>query len=144
MLHKLLKHFRPRNYILIGGSILVMSFMLFSDPNGGSLTSVMAASLATPVIAVFFAHLARYALFDYADMMELYDRARQSAVGAAIIFASMCIVIFALLGLFGNQVKAQNVDTYIPKQANTFIPVLRSEQETYWSAHPAPFTLLGK
>ncbi len=115
--------------------------MYWSDPNGGALTATLAAQLATPVIAVWFSHLARKALFDYADMLEMYNKAKETAVGAAIIFASMCAVLFALLGLFGNQVKADPVTSYIPTQAHTYLPVLRSEQQTYWSAHPHPFTL---
>ena len=132
------KHLRPRNYILIGGTLLVMLFMWYSDPNGGALTTTLIAQLATPVVAVWFAHVARKALFDYTDLQEIYERAKETSIGAAIIFASTCIVIFGLLGLFGNQVKAQDVTTYIPKQAVTYIPVLRSEQQTYWSAHPKP------
>ena len=119
-----------------------MIFMYFSDPNGGALTTMLVAQLATPVVAVWFAHLARKALFDYADMLEIYNKAKESAVGAAIIFASMCAIIFALLGLFGNQVKAEvhtsptNVTTYIPKQAQTYLPIVRSEQQTHWRDHP--------
>ena len=138
----MVKHLRSRNFILVGGTLLVMLFLYWSDPNGGALTATLAAQLATPVIAVWFSHLARKALFDWADMLELYNKAKESAVGAAIIFASMCAVLFALLGLFGNQVKAEvrtpSVTTYIPTQAHTYLPTLRSEQAAYWSAHPKP------
>ena len=135
-----MKHLRSRNIILVGGTFLVMLFMYFSDPNGGALTTMLVAQLATPVIAVWFSHLARKALFDYADMLQIYNKAKESAVGAAIIFASMCAIIFALLGLFGNQVKAQDVRSYIPVQAHTYLPVLRSEQKTHWVSHPKPST----
>lgn len=137
-----MKHLRSRNLILVGGTLLVMLFMYYTDTSGGGMTATLAAQLATPVIAVWFAHLARKALFDWADMLELYNKAKESAVGAAIIFASMCAVLFALLGLFGNQVKAEvrtpSVTTYIPTQAHTYLPTLRSEQAAYWSAHPKP------
>lgn len=129
---------RHRNYTLIGGSILVLLFMIFSDPNGGAITTVTIASLGTPIIAVWFAHLARKALFDYADMLDLYNRAKESALGAAIAFASMCLIIFALLGLFGNQVRAQDVNTYVPAQAQIYLPILRNEQNTLWVSHPKP------
>lgn len=136
-----MKYLRSRNVILVGGTLLVGAFLLYSDPNGGSLTATLAAQLATPIIAVLFAHVARKALFDYADMLALYNRAKETAVGAAIIFASMCTILFALLGLFGNQVKAQDVNTYIPKQAYTYLPIIRSEQLTHWSDHPKFSTL---
>lgn len=133
-----MKFLRPRNYLLVGGTLLVMTFLWFSDPNGGALTATLAAQLATPVIAVWFAHLARKALFDYADMLDLYNKAKESAVGAAIIFASMCAIMFALLGLFGNQVRAQDVKTYIPVQAYNHLPTLRAEHEALWVSHPKP------
>lgn len=132
------KYFRFRNVILIGGTLLILLFMSLSDPNGGALTTVLAAQLATPVIAVWFAHLARKALFDYIDMKELYVKAKESAVGAAIAFASMCLIIFALLGLFGGQVKAQDVTTYIPEQAKIHLVTVRDEQKTHWVTHPKP------
>lgn len=127
---------RKRNLTLIGGTILVAIFMFWSDPNEGALTATMAAQLATPVIAVWFAHLARKALFDYLDMGVLYRKAKETALGSAIIFASICMILFGLLGLFGNQVRAQDVTTYIPTQAYTYLPILRDEQQTYWVTHP--------
>ena len=133
---------RKRNYILAGGSLLVMIFLFWSDPNGGAITATLAAQLATPVIAVWFAHLARKALFDYIDMRTLYNKAKESSIGAAIAFASVCLLIFALLGLFGGQVRAQDVTTYIPVQAHMYIPVLRAEQQALWVNHPKPGILL--
>jgi hypothetical protein len=119
-----------------------MFFMYYTDTSGGGMTATLAAQLATPVISVWFAHLARKALFDYADLKEIYDKAKETSIGAAIIFASMCLVVFALLGLFGQQVRAEPVTTYIPKQAITYIPTLRNEQQAYWSEHPKPGILL--
>jgi hypothetical protein len=101
-----MKHLRFRNYFLAGGTLIVMAFLLYSDPNGGALTATLASQLATPIVAVWFAHLARKALFDYANMYELIVKAKESSVGAAIIFASICLIIYGLLGLFGGQVRA--------------------------------------
>jgi len=130
--------FRKRNYILAGGTLLVGIFMWFSDPNGGVVSATLLAQLATPIVAVWFAHLARKALFDYADMLDLYNKAMESSVGAAIIFASMCAIMFGLLGLFGNQVRAQDVKTYIPLQAYNHLPTLKAEQQALWVTHPKP------
>lgn len=139
-----MKYFRFRYYILVGGSAIIAAFLLFTDTSGGGMTATLAAQLATPVIAVFFAHIARKALFDYLDMETIYDKARQTATGAAIVFASICLLLFALLGLFGNQVKAQDVSTYIPQQAYTYLPIVRDEQKTHWVSHPFPFILQDK
>jgi hypothetical protein len=130
------KYLRFRHFLMVGGTLFVMVFMYLTDPNGGALTTMLAAQLATPIVAVWFAHLARKALFDYLDMAELLEKAKESSIGAAICFASICVVIFALLGLFGNQVHAQSVETYIPEQAYKHLPTLKTEQENFWGSHP--------
>ena len=127
---------RFRNLFMVGGSLIVMLYLFLSDPNGGNLTIPFLAKLATPIIAVFFAHWARKALFDYLDMGQLYRKARETATGAGLAFVGLCIVIFGLLSLFGSQVYAQDVKTYIPVQAVQHIHTLRSEQQVLWSDHP--------
>ena len=131
-----MKYFRFRNLFMVGGSLIVMLYLFLSDPNGGNLTIPFLAKLATPIIAVFFAHWARKALFDYLDMEQLYRKARETATGAGLAFVGLCIVIFGLLSLFGSQVYAQDVKTYIPVQATQHLPTLRSEQVSLWSDHP--------
>lgn len=84
---------------------MVLGLLMFSDPNGGSLTFILATQLATPVIAVWFAHLARVALFDYLDLQELINKAKESAVGAGVVFAGISLIIYGLLGLFGAQLR---------------------------------------
>lgn len=132
------RFFRHRNLILVGGSLLVVLYLYFTDPNGGSLTLPLLAKLVTPIIAVWFAHLARKALFDYIDLGTLYRKARETATGAGLAFLGICIVIFGLLSLFGNQVYAQDVRTYIPEQAHQHLPTVVSEQQHHWPAHPKP------
>lgn len=127
---------RKRNYWLAGGSILVLLFTYLTDPNGGALTVVWLQQLTMPVVAVWFAYLARKALFDYIDMGDLLDKAKQSTVGAAISFLAICIVFFGLLGLFGTSARAQDVTTYIPAKAYTYLPVVKAEQYRLWPDHP--------
>ena len=133
-----MKFFRFRNIFLILGSLAVVAYLLVSDPDKGSLTLSFLAQLATPVIAVAFAHLARKALFDYIDMGNLYRKAKETATGSGLTFLGICIVIFGLLGLFGSQVYAQDVTTYIPQQAQTHVHTLVKEQERLWADHPKP------
>lgn len=132
-----LKHwFRYRKMILIGGSLLVIAYLFLSDPNDGELTIPFLAKLATPIIAVWFAHIARKALFDYLDMQAIAKKARETATGSGLVFLGVCIVIFGLLGLFGSQVYAQDVTTYIPQQAYQQLPILQVEKDKYWPLHP--------
>jgi hypothetical protein len=69
-------------------------------------------------------------------MAALYRKAKETATGAGLAFIGLCIVIFGLLSLFGSQVYAQDVTTYIPAQAPQHLPTLRSEQQQLWSDHP--------
>lgn len=134
--------FRFRNIFTLGGTIIIVLYLYFSDPNGGDLTIPFLAKLATPIVAVFFAHWARKALFDYLNMGELYKKAQSTATGAGLAFLGICIVIFGLLGLFGSQVYAQDIKTYIPPQAFQHLPTLVKEQNTLWPEHPKLTPLL--
>jgi hypothetical protein len=127
---------------MIGGSIIVLLYLFVSDPNGGSMTLPFLGKLATPIIAVWFAHLARRALFDYADMESLLKKARETATGAGLTFIGLCIIIYGLLGLFGSQVYAQSPETYIPKQAQEHLSTVQLEKDRMWSQHPKLHTLV--
>jgi hypothetical protein len=136
------EHFRFRNIFMIGGTLIVMVYLYLSDPNGGNLTIPFLAKLATPVVAVWFAHLARRALFDYADMETLLKKARETATGAGLAFLGLCIIIYGLLGLFGSQVYAQSASTYIPQQAQQHLTTVQLEKNRVWATHPKPHTLV--
>jgi hypothetical protein len=136
------EHLRFRNIFMIGGTLIVMLYLFISDPNGGNMTIPFLAKLATPIVAVWFSHLARRALFDYADMESLLKKARETATGAGLTFLGLCIIIYGLLSLFGSQVYAQPVETYIPKQAQEHLPTVQLEKNKIWSTHPKPHTLV--
>jgi len=131
------KWFRFRHWFMIGGTIIITAYLFISDPNEGSLTLPFIAKLATPVIAVWFAHLARKALFDYIDLFSVYKKAKETATGSGLVFLGICVVIFGLLGLFGSQVYASpDVKTYIPANAEIHLPTLKQEQIRLWPEHP--------
>lgn len=96
---------RFRNWFLLGGSIVVLLALVLTDPSGGSMTLILAQQLATPVLAVAFAHLARKALFDYLDLETLINKAKNSEVGAGLVFLGVSVIIYGLLGLFGAQIR---------------------------------------
>jgi len=136
------EYFRFRNIFMIGGTLIVMLYLFVSDPNGGNMTLPFLGKLATPIVAVWFAHLARRALFDYADMETLLKKARETATGAGLAFIGLCIIIYGLLGLFGSQVYAQSPETYIPKQAQEHLSTVQLEKDRMWSQHPKLHTLV--
>ena len=134
------KSLRTRNYILVGGSLLVLAYLFLTDPNGGALTATFIGQLATPIIAVWFSYISRIALFDYIDMEELWAKAKESSVGSSIAFLGLCLVIFGLLGLFGSSAHAQDVKSYIPQKAYAFLPIVKAEQQALWMSHPKPIS----
>lgn len=136
------EHLRFRNIFMIGGTLIVLLYLFISDPNGGNMTLPFLAKLATPIVAVWFAHLARRALFDYADMESLLKKARETATGAGLSFLGLCVIIYGLLSLFGSQVYAQSAETYIPKQAYEHLPTVQQEKNKVWATHPKLHTLL--
>lgn len=128
---------RKRNYVLVGGSLLVLVFSYMSDPNGGALTAAWLTNLVMPIVAVWFSYLTRVALFDYLDMEDLLKRAKQTAAGSGLAFVGVCLVVFGLLGLFGTSAHADtSVATYIPDKAYTVIPNVKAEQQRLWPTHP--------
>ncbi len=136
------KLLRFRFLALIGGSLAVLAWLGFTHPGAQTLEEhyiiilSILAKFATPVLAVSFAFMARKALLDYVDVETLYRKAKETATGAGLVFLGICVLMFGLLGLFGNQVNAQEVTTYIPKQAYTYVPLLKNEQVKYWPDHP--------
>lgn len=134
---------RFRHLFLLVGTGLVLSALLFTDPDGGLSTGMLLLSTVTPIIALLFAHLARKALFDYpeADAQRLFSKAVEGSTGAGLALVALSIVIYGLLGLFGSKAHAQDVRTYIPAQAENYRGMLRAEVNANWPSHPAPHLL---
>ncbi len=120
------------------GSLGVLAYLYFTDPNNGALLPAFMGQLATPILAVWFALVMRKVVMDYVNVEELYNKLKETSVGSGIGFLGVCLVMFALLGLFGGQVRAQGLDvkTYIPAQAKEHVVTLRKEQATYWPTTP--------
>ncbi len=136
---------RFRNLFLILGSALVLAALFFTDPDKGLSTAMLLQALVVPVLAVGIAHLARKALFDYLDLGETIRKACETSEGSSRVVLAICIVLAALLVLFGGQVHAAPLDvkSYIPANAQTYAPALKAEQERFWGDHPAPELLGG-
>lgn len=126
---------RTRHNVLLGGSVALLVLLLATDPARGVTTGLFVMSIASGILSVLAAHVARKALFDYpaADMEQLMRRASQSSVGAGLALVAMAIVISALLGLFGRAAHAQ-----VPDAARPVLPVLQAEIHAAWPDHPMP------
>lgn len=119
-------------YIFMGfGSAAILATLFATDPDKGLATSMLIMALATPILAVAFAHLARRGLFDYLDLEQVAKRAQEGSTGAGLVFLGACIVIYGLLGLFGRSAQAA-----VPVQAHQYLPVLASEIDRTWPGIP--------
>lgn len=122
---------RFRHIFMGFGSAAILAALVVTDPDKGLATSMLVLSLATPVLAVAFAHLARRGLFDYLDMQKLAEDSK-TMPGRGLVFLGICIVIYGLLGLFGRSVNAAEV----PVQARQYLPVLSAELDRTWPSTP--------
>ena len=126
---------RQRTRFLLGGSLVILAALFATDPDNGISTAMLLLGLATPVIAVAFAHFARKALFDYpeSDVRTLFSRARTGSTGAGLALVAIAIVVYGLLALFGRAAHAQ-----VPQAAHQHLPTLSAEIRTHWPDHPMP------
>lgn len=121
---------KKRTLFLAGGSIAVLAALYFTDPDDGLLTGALVMSLAVNILAIAFSHPARKGLFPYLDMEELANDSK-TMPGRGLVFLGVCIVIAALLGLFGKSANAA-----VPDQAYQYLPVLRAELDKNWPGAP--------
>lgn len=125
-------YFNFRNILLVVLTLALIAVKFITDPSDGAITKEFLLYVTTPFLVVLIGHWLRKLLFPYVDMGDLYSKAKDSSVGAAIIFLGMTIIVFAIYGLFGPAARAQSVDTYVPVQAFTYAPVLKVELDKYW------------
>lgn len=128
--------FDIRNLALIALTAALVGIKFYFDPTAGAVTQEFLLYVSTPILVVLLGHWLRKLLFPYVDMGDLYDLLKTSPVGAGLGFVGMCIVVFALYGLFGPSARAQDINTYIPVQAYNHIPTLKTELNTYWADTP--------
>lgn len=135
-LHKRVFSLRPLGLGI--GSIAVLAYLYLTDPNNGALLPAFLGQLATPILAVWFALVMRKVLMDYVKLEDLYNKLKETSVGSGIGFLGVCVVMYAMLALFGGQVRAAPLDvtTYIPKAAYTYVDTVRKEQVDYWPTTP--------
>lgn len=121
---------RFRHIFIGGGAVAVLAALRLTDPDEGLSTGMLLLSVASGLIAVAFAHLARKALHDYpeADARKLFAKAGEHPIGAGLALVALAIVLFGLLGLFGRAAHAQ-----VPPQALPYLPVLLAEQRAHFT-----------
>ena len=122
-------------HVFIGlGTAAVVAGLFYTDPEHGAVTVAFLQQFVTPIIALGIAHLARKALFDYpeADGRTLFQKARESSVGAGLALVALAMVLSALLSLFGRGAQAAE----IPANAVRYLPMVIVETDRGWPDVP--------
>lgn len=121
---------RFRTVLIVLVPLLVVAGLLLTDPEKGLTTGMFLMALNVGFLAVAAAHVSRKGLFDYLDMEKLAEDAKTQP-GRGLVFLGVCIVLAALLGLFGRAANAA-----VPPQALQYLPVLSAELDRTWPGVP--------
>ena len=95
---------RFRNVYLVLGGLAVLGVLLAADPDGGLVeklpwggtTLATLLVLVTSILYVGILHLSRKAELDYTDLKELFDKAKESPVGAGLAVIGVGIFSVAI------------------------------------------------
>ena len=121
---------RARHILIGGGTLAVLAALLMTDPDGGRSTGLGLLGLASGLVAVGAAHMSRKGLFDYLNLQRFAERAHESPIGAGLVFVGVCMVLSALLGLFGK------AHAQVPDRAIPLLPILAEETARNWPEVP--------
>ena len=89
------------------GSLVVLLALVSADPEVGLLRQlpfgapVVATILRLAMIVVFVTamHLSRKGLFDYIDLSEYFEKAKEEPIGAGLALVAVAIVMNAIASL---------------------------------------------
>lgn len=121
---------RYRYILIVLVPLLVVAGLLLTDPDKGLTTGMFLMALNVGFLAVAAAHVSRKGLFDYLDMQQLAEDSK-TMPGRGLVFLGVCVVLAALLGLFGRAANAA-----VPPQAHQYLPVLSAELGRVWPGVP--------
>lgn len=126
---------------LYAAPLAIIAWLVHTDPDLGASTQAMLQNLATGMLVVTAAHIARKYVMPYLKMDKLYREALAGNVAAAVFAVGVLIFTGLLVLMFAPRAHASDLDSYIPAGAVKYAPVLRAEQMRLWPAHPNPAML---
>jgi hypothetical protein len=88
-------------------SLIIGVLWYITDKDSALISNLNSTSLAllgliTPVLVLTLSHISRKALFDYIDLKEVFEKAIKTPIGSGLVFLGVCLVLTALLSLFGT------------------------------------------
>ena len=143
-----------RRIFLLICILVVCGGLYATDPDEGLSTLMMCLNTAVVLIAVGLSHVVRKAIFhnDEADVEKLLDKASETSTGSGLALLAISIILATLLFVFGTKVHAATLElgkvpnpqyNDLPTNATKYVPVLRTEQRSYWKDHTKPELLAG-
>lgn len=111
---------------------VTLGWFVLSDPDHGADTLVRLQWLAWVVIGSGPVYLLRRAFLDTARSHKAYEKAMESPIGAGLVFLGLAILTGMLFLAFATHAGAAE----LPRNAQTYLPVLKAEQAKYWEDVP--------
>lgn len=122
-------------------SIAVVVYLFLTDPDKGGSTRAMLESLVTVGLSFTAAHALRKILLDYIKLSDHVKAAQGGNIASAIIVLAVTIFICVAALIFSTRAHAQDVQTYVPKGAYLYCPLIQAEKNKLWPTHAAPAAL---
>lgn len=142
--------FRYRTVFMVITTALILYGYWATDPSPDKSTTIIVLfAFFKTILAITMAFIIMKAINDYpeADTRNLYRKIAsendENDTGAGLALIAKAIVFVGLSMVLAQSLHASQMDTYIPKQAYTYVPMLKAEQQGIWPDHPRPEILAG-
>lgn len=96
---------RMRNILIIGTPIAIVLGLLLTDPDKGVSTAMWVLGTVSGLVAVALSHFSRKGLFDYINLENIVNKAKEEPIGAGLVFLGVAQVLSSLFSLFGHMIK---------------------------------------
>lgn len=136
---------RPILWGLGVAALLFVGILFYTDPDRGASTRDMLLNLISGGLAFTMASLIIKVTFDKLHFTLHAKRAEEGSLPSAIIVAVYVLAVCFAALIFSPRAHAQGVQTYaqtyVPKLAYQYCPVIQAEKDKLWPTHPAPAAL---
>lgn len=132
---------RPILWGLGVAAMLFVGVLFYTDPDRGASTRDMLLNLISGGLAFTMASLIIKVTFDKLHFALHAKKAEEGSLPSAIIVAVYVLAVCFAALIFSPRAHAQDVQTYVPKGAYQYCPMLQAEKDKLWPAHSAPAAL---
>jgi len=122
-------------------SSLVLGWLFWTDPDRGAATRDMLQNLAAVGLGLTCAHVVRKSFLPYIKLETFVRKALENPIGAGLVVLGVLLFTAVAAMLFGARAHAEDLRTFVPANAYTYAPTLKTEQREVWPADPGPAML---